>query len=371
LTARALLALIVANLRYWTRVAPLVAAELARWRERADQIPDPTLRSLALAKLSEEDFNSQVAATLATLAPPARRGPVVEAIVALEVMYDYLDGLTEARVADPLRSGERLFQSLTDALLIDPPAPTDYYQFHPSTGDGGYLVALSSAVSRAVVKLPACQAVAPVAQRAAVRCAQAQVRVHAVPDRGIDQLRSWSEREAAGTGLEWREFVAGAVASVLAAHVLIAAAADARTTRGQAVAIDRAYLCVSAVSTMLDSLIDYEHDLSAGDPWHVALYEDGAELADRLRTTVAQALDRTRVLPHRSHHVMTLFGVIAYYVSSAAARSGVARPMIIALKRELGPLILPTLAVMRTWRAAKRLKALPVWAALATARPPR
>src|SRR5215212_2244230 len=90
-SAAATVALVRANVRFWPSVLPDVRRELRRWDRRAEAIPDPVLRDQALAKLRHERFNTEVAATLATLVPPVRRHAAVEAIVALEVMYDYLD----------------------------------------------------------------------------------------------------------------------------------------------------------------------------------------------------------------------------------------------------------------------------------------
>ncbi len=73
LSARAGVALVLANARYWTTVAPEVRAQLARWRTRALEIEDPQLRTLALHTLQEEGFAAEVAATLATLTPRRHR----------------------------------------------------------------------------------------------------------------------------------------------------------------------------------------------------------------------------------------------------------------------------------------------------------
>ena len=106
----------LANARYWTTVAPEVRAQLARWRTRATEIEDPKLRTLALHTLQEEGFAAEVAATLATLTPRRHRLAAIRGIVALEVMYDYLDGLTEQPTPDPLANGRQLFKAFTDAL---------------------------------------------------------------------------------------------------------------------------------------------------------------------------------------------------------------------------------------------------------------
>src|SRR6185437_1289597 len=69
LTARALVALALANARYWTSVALQVRRELRCWEHRARAIEDPELRVLALSKLRGEGFNAEAAAMAATLAP--------------------------------------------------------------------------------------------------------------------------------------------------------------------------------------------------------------------------------------------------------------------------------------------------------------
>jgi tetraprenyl-beta-curcumene synthase len=198
--------------------------------------------------------------------------------------------------------------------------------------------------------------VADVAQRSAARCAEGQVRVHAAPRAGEAQLEEWARAQAAGTALEWREFMAGAVSSVLAVHALIAAAANARTTPAQAAAIDSAYLSISALSTMLDSAIDYERDNARGEAWYVRHYDSPAALADRVVAVSREATRQAQTLPDAAHHTMTLVGVVAYYTSAPQARRGNTAALASRVHAELGPVLAPTLAVMRAWRGAKTLR---------------
>jgi tetraprenyl-beta-curcumene synthase len=369
------LALAMANGRYWTSVAPVVRAQLAHWERRASAIGDPALRALALEKLQAERFNAEVAATLATLAPRPHRAAVVEAIVALEVMYDYLDALTEQPVADPLRDSRRLFMAFTDAFA-DAGAQTegsqtgdrrtggsqardghagDYFRHHPSD-DGGYLAELSATTGAALAGLPAWSAVSATARASAALCAEAQVRVHAAPRAGAAQLEEWMRAQAASTGLQWREFMAGAVSSVLAVHALIAAAANARTTPAEAAAIDRAYLSISALSTMLDGVIDYERDSLSGEAWYVRHYDSHAALADQIVAVIRETRQQVQTLPNAAHHAITLVGVVTYYTSAPQATRGIAAPLTRRVNDELGPLMAPILAVMRAWRGAKTLR---------------
>jgi hypothetical protein len=142
---------------------------------------------------------------------------------------------------------------------------------------------------------------------------------------------------------------------VLAVHALIAAAGDPQTTPAQARAIDTAYLSISALSTMLDSIIDYEHDLDTGRPWYLQRYEDRSLLAYQLTHVARDAARQASTLPNPAHHIMTLVGVVAYYTSASSHSDEFVQPLITHIQRELQPLITPTLAVMRAWRIAKRL----------------
>jgi tetraprenyl-beta-curcumene synthase len=355
LLARAGGALVLANLRFWTTVAPLLGAQLKRWEQCAHTINDPVLHALALEKLHEERFNAEVAATLATLAPRERRKTVVEAIVAYEVMYDYLDRLVEQPTTDPLSDGRNLYRAFTDAITLDSEPAGGYYTSRPAD-DGGYLEELVSAVRGSLARLPSTAAISLAARGAAARCAEAQIRAHAVPALGTTQLEQWARSEAQVIPLGWQEFLAGAASSVLAVHALIAAAADEHTTPRNAAEIDTAYLSICALSTMLDSLVDHQSDTHAGQVGYLRYYEDHDLLANDLARAARRAVEHTSTLPNGAHHAMTLVGVAAYYISAPTADSDFARPVTRQVRRELEPLITPTLEVMRSWRAAKRAR---------------
>jgi hypothetical protein len=349
-------ALLAANLRYWPTVAPLTGRELRRWARRAEAIPDGALKALALDKLAGEHFNAQVAATLATLAPLRHRSAVTEAIVAYQVMYDYLDGLTEQPVPEHLRSNLCLYRAFTDALEDSGPPAVDYFARHPSPGDGGYLQDLARAVRDSLAHLPATAAVRPTAKASAQRCAQSQARVHAAGLADPPSLAAWAQAQAQSFPLSWREWLAGAVSCVLGVHALFAAAADRDCTPELALALDQAYLPVAALSTMLDGVVDWRSDRAGGEtPWLLSLYERHSDLPQPLVDTAAYAATQARRLPRAAHHLMTMNGVIAYYASAPAAAEPHARPAVEALRRELGATLAQAITVMRAWRACKRV----------------
>jgi hypothetical protein len=359
-------ALTVDSARYWASVAPRVRTQVRGAYARAMAIPDSRLRALALGKLSEESFNAETAAMLATLAPRRRRADAITAIVACELLYDYLDAVTEESL-DPDEASERM-GLLSEAVAPGAPAGAQAGE------DGGYARALVAASQGALARLPAAAAVDAAVKRGAARCAEAQVRIHTSAERelvlagsgtrrervapdadtGHAELCSWAQRAALGTGLEWRTYLAGAAASIVAVHALIAAAADPRTTAAQARAIDDAYLSVSALTTMLDSLVDYERDAHEGARWLVRHYGDRERLAEALAAHVRHTEAQLRALPHAAHHLMLLVGAVAYLSSGVPADDTRTRALLAPIHAQLRPLAAPTLAYMRVWRAAKR-----------------
>jgi tetraprenyl-beta-curcumene synthase len=383
-------ALVVANMRFWRSVAPVARVELARWRVAAGAIGDEQLRRLALAKLADEAFNAEVAATLATLAPKAVRTRVVEAIVAVEVLFDYLDGRTEALFAGPLREaasdgmlggsgraagsernapqaggepsealgGERRNGEdiLAEGRQLSGTLPAVISGEPPSVNgaDSEYLNALWRYAHERISALPSREAIRPAALAAASRCAEAQLRLHAALALGDEQLRRWAREACENSGLGWREYVGGSASSVLAMHALIATAAQAEVSEAEAQALDRSYLAIGAVITTLDSLVDDARDRRAGEGGYIRLYDGRSEIQARLLALVAEALARTGALRDGAHHAMTLAGVAAYYTTHPGAANAENLAIRAAVRRRLAPAIWPTLGVLATWRAAKQ-----------------
>lgn len=355
--ARTGLALAFAHVRYWSSVAPLVRRQLRRWETRAARIPDVRLQGLAREKLRDERFNAEVAAMIATTAPARHRERTVEAIVALQIMYDYLDVLTEQPTADPIRDGLQCSKAFVDAVTVSvskQPAE-DYYAYYPGHCDTGYLADLAAVVRNGLLALPAVDAVAEVIPMCAARCAEAQVRIHAVPRSGDRQLERWATHEARDAGLQWREWLFGAMGSVVAAHALIASAADEHTTSAQASEIDSTYLLLCALTTVLDHLVDNERDMLTGEQSYLHLYESRQILAEQIAAVVHRTMERVYTMPNGPHHAMILSGVVAYYTSQPSAMGEFAGPVTEHVRDQLRPLIKPTLATMYAWRLAKRV----------------
>lgn len=344
-------AMAVAHVRYWLTVAPQVHAELRRWNAHAVAIPDPVLRSQALRKLRDERPNTEVLATLTTLVPGEHRSAVVRASVALQVMYDYLDAITETDTEDRLLDGVQLHHAFATALGVE--GGTDYYRHHPYRDDGGYLDALVERCRSGIVALPSSAAVMPVARRAAERFGESQTRSHAVPTLGAEQLQLWARSESGGSGMSWWEWAAGAAASVFAVHALLVAAADPHTTPEQAQQIDDAYLRCSALATMLDSVVDDDVDAREGNHRYIAYYPSADAAAQRIASLARSAVDAAHALRDPAHHVLTVSGIAAFYLSMPGTRTPARATVAHAVVDALRPVVILVLGTFRLWRWIK------------------
>ncbi len=334
---------------YERQIVPLVHSELGRWQTRAAAIPDPVLRAAALSALHEKGQNVEATAVFAILAPRANRVGALRAIVALQAAIDYLDILGEQPVEDPLADGLRLHSALCDA--VSPGAgPGEWYSLHPQREDGGYLAALVAECQSRVAGLPATEAVLPLLQRAARRCAEGQSHTHAADRMGGAQIETWAIDQDSAPGYLWWELAAGASSSV-AAQALIAAAADPRTTAEQATLIDAAYFPpIGALTVLLDDLIDRDEDLSAGQHNYLSYCANEEEAANRIGLLAGRAKAASADLRHARRHRAILAGVAAFYLSAAPTTNGYARPIRARLLEVLAPTVRLTMVALRLRR---------------------
>jgi Protein of unknown function (DUF2600) len=185
--------------------------------------------------------------------------------------------------------------------------------------------------------------VLPAARHAARRCGEGQSQTHAAVEDGGARLRAWAEqqRPSQSSGpsptYEWWEIAAGASSSV-AAHALIAAAADRRITAHDAGAIDAAYFpSVGALTVLLDDLIDLREDRAAGEHNYIAYYAGDQNAAERLAAIGREAKARAADLPRSHRHAAIAAGVVGYYLGSPAAQAASAAPVRQRLLETAGP----------------------------------
>jgi tetraprenyl-beta-curcumene synthase len=351
--ARELAALALVMARFWLVVFPLARTQVRGWQRLATRIPDPVLRAQALATLESERLSAAGAALFAATTPRRRDPTLVRALVAYQVICDYLDTLAEQPSVDPVRNGAQLHSALADAVAHGPLA--DHYARHAARDDGGYLTALVAACRESCATLPAYAPVRAAALREASRN-EVQGINHAPQRVRESALREWAEatraHDMAGAGdASWFE-LAAAGSSSLAVLALIAAAADPATTAGTAERVRRAYFpWIEALSTLLDSVADRERDLRSGELNFVSRYPTQAAAVARLREVTVRAFAGARGLPRGERHVVLVAGMIAMHVSEAGAWSPWSQPATRAVLAAADTLAMPLLRVLlRAWR---------------------
>lgn len=334
--------------RYWLGVFPAARAAQRRLLARAEQIPDPLLRSAALASHRDKVSNSEGLAAMAVLAPAEHRAAVARSLVAYQLMLDYLDGVSECPSDDPMANGLLLHRAF--AVALDPGAEhVDFYRHAPAGEDGGYLRELIETCRAPLPALPGFPAVHSHLQRQALLCCESQALNHALRFGPVqDELDRWAARIAAESGLDpgfaWWELIAAAAASSLCVGALLALAATPGASEADAQRVEAAYFpWASGLNALLDSLVDLDEDPEDGS--HLRRYESHQHAAERLAAIAAGARSRVAMLPEGRMHEAILAAMGALYLIHEEAWRPGREPISLAVYGALGPLARPSLAV--------------------------
>ncbi len=324
LTARELLA---SGMLYWTAIYPRARAQLARWHRRAASAPDPTLRELALQKLTAERLNPEAAALFASTGPHrACSTSLIALIVAYQVLYDYLDAVNEMPGSQALSNGLQLHRALTDALRPGEPI-ADLYRENPQRHDGSYAKTLTATCTHLLATLPSSARLAESLCCAAERCRQAQARNHAIADDGTSALRQWCRAQAVDAEMLWWETAAAGI-SCLGVHALLARAADPHSVKADASATDAAYFPgVCAISALLDSLADHHTDQATANHSFTAHYDTTTHAAARLIAITRETASRLDGLRRDRRHAFILWGILAFYLSAPTLHPSFSAPV--------------------------------------------
>ena len=151
----------------WSRRA--ASRELRAWRDRAATIPDATVRTDALDAIDRKRDNVE-GASLFSILPKYRDAYLLKLLVAYQVLWDFLDTISERGAHVGQTNGSQLHRALVEAL--DPEAPvSDYYRHHPWKDDGGYLLALVETCRSMCIELPSYRRVRRLMLDGVARCA--------------------------------------------------------------------------------------------------------------------------------------------------------------------------------------------------------
>jgi tetraprenyl-beta-curcumene synthase len=347
--------------RYWLQVFPAARAAQRELLAHAAAIPDPALREDALVAHRDKRSNSEGLAAFAVLAPAPRRAAVARSLVAYQLMLDYLDGVSERPVADPISSGLCLHRAFE--VSLDPGAAhSDYYALAPAREDGGYLSALIETCRDPLPELPSYPIVRASLLHQARLCCESQALNHALRFGPVDErLARWAAQTADEAGLEgrfeWWELLAAAAASSLTVGALLALAATPGASEADARQVESAYFpWASGLNALLDSLVDLDEDPVGAS--HVRRYESLPVADERLSQIAAGARGRVSALPDGPLHEAILAAMGALYMAQPEAwrpgRETISRSVLSAL----GPLTRPSLAVHILRRRGRGSRAL-------------
>jgi tetraprenyl-beta-curcumene synthase len=342
--------------RYWLSVFPSLGSEVRRWQSRASEIRDPVLRRLALDSQQAKRKSLEGAVAFAAFVPRGGRRPVIRALTAYQVIFDYLDTLSEQPNTDPIVNGRQLNQALLTAVGPHS-ASLDYYAHHSHRNDDGYLDDLVKVCRATLGTLPSYAATAAAVRRATERIVAYQSLNHGDAHGSHAAFASWAiEETRPDTGLRWWE-TGAAAGSSLAVLALITAAADPLLTTEQTAALENAYYpWIGALHTLLDSLIDRQEDTTAaGHRSLIDCYLSPVETAARLEMIAAQAVRHARSLPRANNHAMILAAMASLYLSDPQASMPGAQLAKRRVLATMGDLAAPTMLVMGARRAASQL----------------
>ena len=306
------------------------------------------LREDALVSHCDKRSNSEGLAALAILAPPGLRPGLARSLVAYQLMLDYLDGVSERPVSNPIDNGLLLHSAFEVAL--DPDAPhQDYYELAPAGSDGGYLVALIETCRAPLRELPSYPAARRALLRQARLCRHSQALNHALHFGPVgDRIGEWAAETASESELEaefeWWELLAAAAASSLNVGALLALAAIPGVSEADVRRVESAYFpWASGLNALLDSLVDIDEDPVVAS--HLLRYSSPEVAAERLSMLARGARERVSELPDGGLHEAILAAMGALYlVRPEAWRPGRER-ISNRVFTALGPLARPSLAV--------------------------
>ncbi|HYB22211.1 MAG TPA: DUF2600 family protein [Solirubrobacteraceae bacterium] len=327
------------------------ATEIQGWRRRAEAIPDAAIRADALYVLEHKRTHIHGAALFWTL-PRTRNLQLLRLLVAYELVWDFLDNLSESAAAQGWIDGRALHMAIPEA--IDPSAPiSDYYSQHPWQEDGGYLRSIVQACRTRCEHLPSYPRVRELALREAHR-AQVLALNH-WPDQH-DRDRALERWVAAAYPQDhrasWWE-LSGAASTPLTIHALLALAAEPVCTEQDILRTRAAYFpWLAATTTMLDSYVDQPEDDRNGDHSYIAHYPDREQAIEAVRALLARSLTEALCLSNGHRHAVIAASMAAMYLSKPTAHSHALQPDTRAVISAGGTLTRVLLPILRLWRIA-------------------
>jgi tetraprenyl-beta-curcumene synthase len=328
-----------------------VAREERGWRALAAEIPDRPIREDALSALRCKRGQTDGAAMFATL-PRARNRSLLRLLVAYQIIWDFLDSVSERGAGAGQANGRQLHLALIDAL--DPARPlSDYYLYNPWHEDGGYLNALVNACRESCASLPCYERVRDLVLEEARRAQVLAINHDLDPSRRDTMLEGWAHREFPhGHEASWFE-LSGASSAGLSIFALLALASESTCGESEIARTRGAYFpWVSSLAAMLDSYVDQADDAAKGDHSYIAHYPNPEAAIEHVCLMVRRCLSDTRSLKDGEKHVLIVTSMAAMYLSKDSALTPAMRASTNRIRDCGGSLTRILLPILRLWRTA-------------------
>ncbi|WAH35846.1 tetraprenyl-beta-curcumene synthase family protein [Alicyclobacillus dauci] len=306
--------------RLFRDVLPLSRAQIDRWTARANAIPNAQLRKQALSSLRHKRFHAD-GGTVYAAANPRFADVLVEVIVALQTISDYLDNLCDRCDTYDAQDFRQLHHSMRDAVV--PGAPLrNYYAYRGDLDDGGYLNDLVSTCQICLEKLPHYDIVQPQVIWYVERYSELQEHKHIEPSLRTETLIAWSKPYVEGCeDVMWWEFAAATGSTLGMFSLFLAATFD--IDEAAVISIHESYFpWICGLHILLDYLIDLEEDEREGDFNFVACYDSPETARRRIAHFARVGLARSKQISvgGRIHRFVTQ-GLLAMYLSDGKVQS--------------------------------------------------
>lgn len=333
----------------WSRRA--TSRELRAWRDRAAVIPDVPTRADALDAIVRKRDNAE-GASLFSILPKNRDERLLKLLVTYQVMWDFLDSVSERGASAGRHNGRQLHRALVEALDLEAPI-SDYYRYHPWKDDGGFLLALVDTCRCICAELPSYGQIRHLMLDGVERCAIQSLNHEPDPHERDAGLRQWAEREFSDAhGLDWFELTAAA--SAFMPHVLLALAAEPSCDQHELAAVHSVYFpWISLAIAMLDSYVDQVKDRVSDSHSYISHYVSEPLALERLAMIVRRAISRTASLPNGRRHTIIAASMVAMYLSKSSANTSRLRAQTRTLVRASGLLAMLLLPVAYVWRTTR------------------
>jgi tetraprenyl-beta-curcumene synthase len=318
-------------------------------------MPPGPLREDALDALQRKRGQSDGAALFSIL-PHARNRSYLRLLVAYQIIWDFLDSVSERGARAGLANGLQLHLALIDALNTDGPT-RDYYRHSPWQDDGGYLQALVDTCRECCARLPSYERVRPLVLRDAHRAQVLALNHHPDPAGRDAALQAWVATEfPEGHEASWYELT-GAASAGLAAFALLALACEPQCSEAEIARTHAAYFpWTSAVACMLDSYADQLEDAASGDHSYIAHYPAPEVAVTQMCRLIRRCLRGLYTLRNGEAHVLIAASMVALYLSKDSARTGSMRHSSGRIADAGGSLTRALLPALRIWRVAYSLR---------------